>query len=96
MDCRDGHLTADWNAEIGNAIPSSVYHRHVLRFRVRNDLTCKRVNELLKQIAPLAERVVDGYTSEWDGSNMVGQFTDDADIACETIAIILDAESEDF
>ncbi|MGW2112830.1 hypothetical protein [Streptomyces sp. NPDC001948] len=56
-------------------------------------LNGEAANELLRELAPLAQRVLDGATIEWDGENYVGRLiTDDADeayglmtVRCETI-----------
>lgn len=77
LDCTDGRLTADWDGEIGNAVPIDVYQGHTRRYSI--PLFGQRtINALLDEIAPLAQRVLDGYDSEWDGSNNVATLSDDA------------------
>lgn len=85
LDCEDGELRADWNAEIGNAVPFSVWHNRKLRWAIPA-LRSSAADELLERIEPLAERILAGYRSEWDGSNHVGRFTQDADEATEAVA----------
>ena len=90
LDCRSGKLRAEYNPEIGNAIPAAEYHGHVQTWSI----PCLResaANALLSEIAPLASRVVAGYSSEWDGSNRAALFTDDAQEAIEEIAALCDA-----
>jgi hypothetical protein len=84
LDCANDTLSASYNAEIGNAIPFSVYHGHDQRFGIPC-LTGDAANSLIDDILPLAERVVAGYKSEWDGNNHVASFTDDAQAAIEEI-----------
>jgi len=93
LDCRNGTLSASYNAEIGNAVPFSVYHGHEQRFGIPM-LTAAAVNALMDQITPLAQRVIDGYESDWNGNNMVATFTDDAQAAIDEIREICDAEAE--
>lgn len=77
LDCKTGIMAASYNAEIGNAIPFSVYHGHDRRWGIPC-LTADAANELMEEIAPLAQRVLDGYESHWDGNNHVAALTDDA------------------
>jgi hypothetical protein len=89
LDCKNETLSALYNAEIGNAIPFSVYHGHDQRFAIPL-LTVDAANRLMDEIKPLAERVVGGYKSEWNGNNHVAVFTDDAQAAIEEITEICD------
>ena len=70
LDCEAENLSADWNGELGNAVPLSVWHGHTRRWAIPA-LQAQAANSLLDEIAPLAQRVIDGYTSEWDGNNHV-------------------------
>ena len=84
LDLRDGVMLADWNSEIGNAIPFMVYHGHVQRYSIPS-LTADAANALMQELLPLAERVVDGYKSVWNGNNNVARLTDDASEANDAI-----------
>ncbi|MBT8453006.1 MAG: hypothetical protein KJO40_13640 [Deltaproteobacteria bacterium] len=88
LDCDDGSLCADWDGEIGNATPVSVWHRRTLRFDIPA-LKGHKANELLADIEPLAERVVAGYESDWDGNNWVGTYSDDAEDAIGDIQSLI-------
>lgn len=95
LDCETGALSADWNGEIGNAVPARVWHGHTRRWTIPA-LKARAANALLDEIEPLAQRVCDGYSSEWDGSNHVARFDDDAAAALEEIHALCDgADSED-
>jgi hypothetical protein len=94
LDCKNETLSASYNAEIGNAIPFSVYHCHNQRWGIPA-LTESAANDLLDEILPLAERAVAGYESEWDGNNHVAKFDDDAQAALDEIAEICDAIEPD-
>lgn len=89
LDCRNGQLSASFNGEIGNAIPFSVYHGHDRRWGIRC-LTADSANELLREIAPLAQDVLDGYSSEWDGNNNVARLTEQSQDAENKIERICD------
>jgi hypothetical protein len=80
LDCAARRLQADWNGEVGNAVPADVWHGHRRRYAI----PCLRpapANALLDRIAPLAARVCDGYRSRWNGSDHVACFTEDAEDA---------------
>jgi len=79
-------LYADYNAEIGSAIFADCWNNHTLAWNIQSNLTAEELNELLKRIAPLAERVLSAYESKWDGNNHVGTYEDyDAPRAMEEI-----------
>lgn len=94
IDCKNGYLSASYNAMIGNAVPFSVYHGHDQRFAIPT-MTVEATNDLLNEIEHLAERVVDGYKSCFDGNNTVARFDDDATEALEEIEQICDDLSDD-
>jgi hypothetical protein len=94
LDCETGKLLADWNGEIGNAVPVRVHHGHVQRWGIPA-LRDGAANALLEEIAPLAERVVAGYDSEWDGNNHVAAFDDDASEAIVEISALCERAEGD-
>ncbi len=93
LDCRTGSLQADWNGEVGNAVPADVWHGHTRRYAIPL-LRGATVNALLDEIAPFAQRVLDGYASAWDGNNHVATFDDDASVAEEEIETIIESYGE--
>jgi len=94
LNCKHETLTADYNTEIGNAVPFDVYHGHVQRFSIPL-LKTDDLNALLDEIAPLAERVIDGYESVWNGNNHVARFSDDARAALEEIEELCDVDADE-
>lgn len=93
LDVRTGALSASYNPEIGNAVPMDVFNQHVLRW----DIPAMKeapANALLARIAPIAQRVVNGYQPRWDGANYVGEYAADADDARDDIADLCDAVTE--
>ena len=95
LDLEDGTLSADYDGEIGGAVPFSVWHRRAIRWGIPL-MTADAVNGLMETILPLAQRVFDGAEIEWDGSNLVGVYNDDADAAIEEIERICGAEEGDL
>lgn len=88
LDTRDGTFRADWNPEIGNAVPSTVYHGMVRRYHIPV-LRADTANGLLHELEGLANRVVAGTAVEWNGSNHVAALNDDARDAEANIEHIL-------
>lgn len=86
IDCKHGTLSCSYDAEVGNAVPAYVYHGHAIRYGIPC-LTPEAANGLMDAILPLAQRVEAGYTSDWDGDNMVGRYNEDA---TEALGIIED------
>lgn len=85
LDLKNKLLSADYSSNIGSTIPMYVYHRHAIRFPILSQTTKDTINDLLDEIEPLANRVLGGYESVWNGNNYVGKFTDDAADAIEII-----------
>lgn len=77
LDCRTRTCGAEYNAEIGNAIPFAVYHGHVRRYSIPI-LTAEAANTLMTELAPAFAVICDGYSSHWDGNNTVGTLTEEA------------------
>lgn len=94
LDCRTGELSAATNAELGSAVPSAVWHGHCVRWPIL-PLKALAAERLLQELAPLAQRVVDGYECVWDGSNHVAHRTHDAREAIQEITGVCGARSED-
>jgi transcriptional regulator with XRE-family HTH domain len=84
LDLRKGALLADFDSEIGGAVPFSVSHGFDRRYRIPV-LTAEAANRVMREIAPLAERVLADWEEEWDGNNMVAVLGDDAQAAEEEI-----------
>ncbi len=98
LDLEDGELTADYNPEIGNGVPECVYSRRTLRWKMPL-LTADNANWLLKQIKPLAQRVLAGATIELNRfSNFEGRLDADAEQASDEITRLceqqMDSEAE--
>lgn len=89
LDLEDGTLWADYNAEIGSAVPEAVWNGRTIRFPAPC-MTAAGMNHLMDEIAPLADRVLAGSEIEWDGNNHVGKLDEDAQDASDEIERICD------
>tara|TARA_R100000808_G_scaffold19320_1_gene41976 strand:+ start:567 stop:1187 length:621 start_codon:yes stop_codon:yes gene_type:complete len=67
LDVRTGSLYADWDAEVGNGVPADVWHGLRRRYGIINILTTEEINTLLTELAPIAQRIVDGTDIQSDG-----------------------------
>lgn len=93
LDCRSGRFGAEYDAEIGNAVSFDEYHGHIQTWPIAI-LAGGAVNAMLAALAPLAQRVLDGYSAEWNGNNMIATFDADASAALDEIADALDDDDD--
>lgn len=84
LDTQAGTLLADYDAEIGNAVPATVWHGLERRYSIPI-LTADAANRVMKEIVPFAERIVAGTEAEWDGHNTVAVMNEDAQAAEEEL-----------
>lgn len=84
LDLRAGTLLATFDAEIGGAVPFSVYHGFERRYGIPS-LTAEAANRVMEELAPLANRILADWDEEWDGNNMVARLGEDAQAAEEEI-----------
>lgn len=94
LDARTGALRAESNGEIGNAVPQDVHYGHRMRWTIPA-LKADRANALLAEIAPLAQRIVAGYASRWDGNHEVAKLSKDASAAVDEIEALCDATARE-
>lgn len=95
LDLEDGKLSADWNGEIGNGVPQSVWSGRTRRFPIPC-LTASAANRLMESLAPLAQRVLNGASVEWSENGDVGRLDADASQAEAAIVEWCDPESGDW
>lgn len=78
-------LEAEYDPEIGNAVPMRIWHDRAFRIRVSPFLTGDQIADLLEDedFQALAREVATGFECHWDGSNHVGSLDDDARDALE-------------
>lgn len=86
LDLREGTLLASYNAEVGNAVPFTVYHGFERRYGIPV-LTGDAADRAMEEIRPLAERILADWEEEWDErrGNMVARLGEDAQAAEEEI-----------
>jgi hypothetical protein len=81
LDLGRGTFRADYNAEIGNAVPEEVWHGRTLRWPLPYTLNADAANDLLRTCEPLAARLLEGAEVVWDGNNHRGRLNPDAQAA---------------
>ena len=67
LDLRDGSLIADWDAEVGNGVSEAVWDGLIRRYDISPQLTRDEINALLVEVAPIAQRILDGTEITSDG-----------------------------
>lgn len=78
LDLETGEVDAGYSGEIGNAIPSPVFHGIVIRFPIRPESTADMITEMISSNLENFQTVLDGSSIEWDGSNYVGRLSESA------------------
>lgn len=91
----DGRVIVDASAE-KNSMPEVMYNGRARRYQVPNDLSVTGIDALLEEVKPLLQRVHDGRSIEWDGSNNVGHLTEDAIEAEEEIEKRIEKFSDEY
>lgn len=94
LDGETGELSAAHDPEIGGGVPERVWNNRALRWAIP-PLRARAANGLMRRIAPLAQAILDGYTTRWDGSNHVGSFSPDAREASSRIDYIVQSSNWD-
>ncbi|MFE2528758.1 hypothetical protein ACFXEL_31565 [Streptomyces sp. NPDC059382] len=84
LDLPNGLLLADYNAVIGNAVPPTVRNGQDRRYTIPV-LTADAANRVMKEIAPLADRILADWEEVWDGNNTVVRLGEDARAAEDEI-----------
>lgn len=77
IDLEKETIDADWNGEIGNAIPLDVYNDIILRFSVSPYLSLEDLKKLFDEIKDLAEKLISTSEIVWDGNNCVGKYDEE-------------------
>lgn len=95
LDTRSGRMHADYNPEIGNAVPCEVYYGEIRHYAIPA-LKAETANELMEQIRPLAQRVADGTEIVWNGHNHVAKLSQDAQDAEDEIGQSLEGIEQDI
>lgn len=94
LDCEEETLSADYDPNFGGCSPKQ-FHGIEQTFGISPYMRRDDINALLDRIAPLAETVINGFESRWNGNNFVASFDDEALGAIEEIRELCDSASED-
>lgn len=88
----DGTVSADYSGEIGYAVPMCVWHSRTLRVPVSCYVSGQALTDYLQDADTLAllQRIHDGHSVNWDGSNHVGELDGDATAALNDLERALD------
>src|SRR5690554_5820712 len=80
IDCHTDTVTAAATRYITDATPSDVYYHHRLEFRIPSSITGRALNRVFEdsEFRRLCERIIDGYDTKFNGSNVIGVYSDDA------------------
>lgn len=63
----------------GGAVPMDVHNSILIRCYVDPEFTSvRKINELMRDVAPLADRIIKGHWADFNGMNYVGDLDEDA------------------
>lgn len=77
LDLEGETLSANYNAEVGNAVPLAVYHGRRRRYTIPA-LTATAANALMEELLPLMEKLAADTHITWDGRNNIACLGEDA------------------
>lgn len=96
LDLETGEVRADWNGEIGNAVPESVWHGVVRRYAIPATIRGACIVPLIETLRPCLERVYEGATVQDDHNyRPVVSLTQDAEDAEEEMRGLVQQLGED-
>ena len=78
LDLDSGNLSADYSGEVGNGIPERIWNGRATRFDVDPHLTASEINDLLDEIAPIAQEWIDARQGDELDSDTISYVIDAA------------------
>ena len=90
-----GDIYCSWDGQIGNAKPARVWFDIDIRFPVSNELDEKQIEELIKEVEPLAKELLDKTEVAWDGNNHRRKIKGEAQEIYDRIQVICEEMEPD-
>lgn len=86
-----GALSVSTRCRCNDGTPMDEYLGHCTRWTVASTVNARELESVLcgDEMTDLVARLVAGYSSEWNGNNQVGRYTQDATAADAEIAALL-------
>ena len=97
LDPESRILSTGYNPEIGNSVPSEVWHGTIYRYPFEKWMvpTMDGANEFMEELISLAETVCLGFKRVWNGRNHVGTLSEEGQSANEEISELVRTWSGD-
>ena len=73
INFKNNTIGVDYDGNIGNSQSMDSWHGREISFTVPNDLSQSQCENLLETVKPMAEKLAESYSEEWDGSNYKGK-----------------------
>ena len=65
----------DYNSEIGNAVPSTVFYKQEIRIAISPYASCEELDDFIRNYAENIIELIDGYSSGYnDNGNLIGEW----------------------
>jgi hypothetical protein len=74
---------------VRDSTPMEIYHGREYRIKVDPQVDAARLRPWVEDHADLIERICDGHSVKWDGSNQTGRLTEDAQVAKDRLRALL-------
>ena len=87
LNCETGSLSCYCSDNISPGCPINIYNRTAVRWRIP-PLQPDTTNELMTKVKDSAQDILNGYAPGWNGNNIVGTFTEEAERAKEWIEAV--------
>lgn len=83
IELESGEVRADYNPEIGNAVPEYYWNGRAVRIPINPYCDGNALANFItsEEIQALVVRILNGARWEWNGSNNVGHINEDAEAA---------------
>ena len=76
LDLEGGNMYADYSGEVGNGIPERIWNGRATRFDIDPHLTASEINDLLDEIAPIAQEWIDARQGDELDSDTISYVID--------------------
>ena len=86
---QNGSVEVDVDPEIGNAVPSKVWNREIIRFYIPDSFNRKDIISFYSANRSMFASVVSGMDTEWNGNNYIGTLTEEAKEALNSLTYSL-------
>jgi len=94
IDLDSGNLSADYSGDVGGGVPERVWNGDVVRYAIDPDLTASEINQLLDDISPAAQQLIEHRPERDYAGTIAGQLVIVATDTVDPIQQLCDRQTE--